>query len=297
MQNSAIPQFSRHWLLLGLTALSLALLTTATNAETAENAEKTAATSAPPVLVIPQAARATPDFDVEEATAAYLALISPDLRARSDAYFEGGYWLTLWDWVWSLGVAVLLLARARTRRLSDWIQSRVRWRMLADFLTVALLIVLGALLTFPLTLWAGYFREHAYGLSNQTLGAFLFDWTKEIGIGLVLGAPVLTVLYLLVRKWPRTWWVGAAAVSILFMIFAMTIAPVYIEPLFNDYQKLEPGPLRDEILSMARSHRIPADDVFWFDASRQTQRISANVSGFAGTLRIALNDNLLRSPS
>ena len=86
----------------------------------------------------------------------------------------------------------------------------------------------------------------------------------------------------------RTVYCGALFTVLLVMIF-----PVFIAPLFNEYKPLEEGMLRDRILSMARANSIPADNVYWFDASRQTTRISANVMGFAGTTRISLNDNLL----
>jgi STE24 endopeptidase len=72
------------------------------------------------------------------------------------------------------------------------------------------------------------------------------------------------------------------------------IAPVYIEPLFNTYKPLANPEIRDPILAMARANQIPATQVFEVDASRQTTRVSANVSGFLGTTRIALNDNLLK---
>jgi STE24 endopeptidase len=112
------------------------------------------------------------------------------------------------------------------------------------------------------------------------------------------GAVLIALLYAVVRRAPKSWWLWGAAITTIFLAVIIALGPVFIAPLFNDYQKLEAGPLRDEILSMARSHRIPADDVWWFDASKQTKRISANVSGFAGTMRISLNDNLLRrSPS
>jgi STE24 endopeptidase len=75
------------------------------------------------------------------------------------------------------------------------------------------------------------------------------------------------------------------------------IAPVVIAPLFNTYTPMAPGPLRDEILAMAREQKIPADDVYVFDQSRQTKRISANVSGIGPTVRISLNDNLLERTS
>jgi STE24 endopeptidase len=82
--------------------------------------------------------------------------------------------------------------------------------------------------------------------------------------------------------------------SILFLAFVSLIAPVYIAPLFNKYKILEDARIKDPILSMARANGIPATNVYEFDASEQSNRVSANVSGFANTLRISLNDNLLK---
>jgi STE24 endopeptidase len=75
------------------------------------------------------------------------------------------------------------------------------------------------------------------------------------------------------------------------------LAPVFVDPLFNDYKPLREGAVREAVLSLARANQIPADNVVEFDASRQTTRISANVSGFLGTTRVALNDNLLNKSS
>ena len=272
--------------------LALALLAAAPLA-----ARQGAAATASPRLEVPAAARATPDFDVERATEAYLETISPEARARSDAYFEGGYWLEGLSWLWTLGVAVALLGGGRMRRLRDAVRARFRSELVSDLATLAPILVASALLTLPLTIWVGYFREHAYGLSNQTFGGFLGDWAKGLAVSLVLGTPALVAIYAVVRRWPRNWWIRGAGLATLFLVFGIVIAPVFVAPLFNDYKKLEAGALRDDILSMARAHRIPADDVFWFDASKQTKRVSANVSGLGATMRISLNDNLLvRSP-
>jgi STE24 endopeptidase len=75
------------------------------------------------------------------------------------------------------------------------------------------------------------------------------------------------------------------------------IAPVFIAPLFNTYKSLPEGPVREAILSLARANQIPTTDVEWFDASKQTTRVSANVSGLFGTTHISLNDNLLERTS
>ena len=98
----------------------------------------------------------------------------------------------------------------------------------------------------------------------------------------------------MVRRLGQSWWVWGSVVSVIFIAFVSFIAPVFISPLFNKYTKLEDPRFRDPILSLARANGIPATDVYVFDASRQSNRVSANVSGFAGTTRISLNDNLLK---
>jgi Zn-dependent protease with chaperone function len=101
-------------------------------------------------------------------------------------------------------------------------------------------------------------------------------------------------VYAFLWRAPRTWWLWASAVTILFQMMTALIAPVYIAPLFNKYTKLADPRIKDPILSMARANGIPANDVYVMDASRQSNRVSANVSGFLGTDRITLNDNLLK---
>ena len=232
-------------------------------------------------------------FNVEAATNAYMAELSPAQRARSDAYFEGGYWLILWDLLIALGVAWLLLGTrlsARMRNLAERI-TRLRWLQTAIY--VVQYIVLTSLITLPWNLYEGWFREHQYGLSNLTLGGWFGEQAKGLIVGLVLGTVALVVIYAVIRKATRTWWLWGAGVALVFMVFVATIAPVYIAPLFNTYKSLPESPLKTQILSMARANGIPATDVYWFDASRQSKRISANVSGMFNTTRISLNDNLL----
>jgi STE24 endopeptidase len=100
-----------------------------------------------------------------------------------------------------------------------------------------------------------------------------------------------------VRRVGRRWvgWATVATGAFLFLV--ILISPVFIAPLFNDYQPLPPGEVRESILQLAHDNGVPADDVYWFNASKQTKRISANVSGTLGTTRISLNDNLLEGAS
>jgi STE24 endopeptidase len=144
-----------------------------------------------------------------------------------------------------------------------------------------------------LSLYQDFFREHQYGLSNQNFGQWMGDQFKGLLVGLILGTLALIIVYAVIRKVQRSWWLWGAVVLIVFGVFSATIAPVYIAPLFNTYKALPDSPLKAQILSMARANGIPADNVYEFNASKQSKRISANVSGMFGTTRISLNDNLL----
>jgi STE24 endopeptidase len=192
-----------------------------------------------------------------------------------------------------LGIAWLLLGTrlsARMRNLAERI-TRIRW--LQTSIYAVQYIVLTGLLALPWSIYEDFVREHKYGLSSQNLGQWLGDQGKGLLVTLILGTLVLVIIYAVIRKATRSWWLWGAGVTVLFVIFVGTIAPVYISPLFNSYQSLPASPLKVQILSMARANGIPATDVYWFDASRQSKRISANVSGMFGTTRISLNDNLL----
>jgi STE24 endopeptidase len=232
-------------------------------------------------------------FDPIAATDAYLARVTDEQRARSDAYFEGGYWLQLWDFLLGLGIAWLLLGTGLSAGIRDRVERWTSFRWLQTLIYAVAYILITASLTFPMTLYQGFFREHEYQLSNQTFGAWLKDALMGLTVGVILGGLGLVVLYEVLRRAPRTWWIWGTVVSILFLLFLSLIFPVFIAPLFNTYTPLKDSALRDEILSLARANGIPAQDVFQVDASRQSKRVSANVSGLAGTLRISLNDNLL----
>jgi STE24 endopeptidase len=240
------------------------------------------------------ASGSAPAFDVNAAVETYLAKMSPAQRARSNAYFEGGYWLSVWDFLISAVIMWLLLQLGWSARMRNLSQRITRFRPLQTALYWIQFIIVTSVLTFPLTVYEGYFREHKYGLLNQTFGPWMKDQLVALAVSLVLGAILIVPLFGLVRKLGRNWWVAGAVLMVVFLAFVSLIAPVYIFPLFNTYKKLEDPSIKNPILSLARANGIPATDVYEFDASRQSNRVSANVSGFANTLRISLNDNLLK---
>jgi STE24 endopeptidase len=243
----------------------------------------------------PVAARqaASQPFDLNAAVEHYLAKMPLTQRARSNAYFEGGYWMLLWDFLSTVFVMWLLLRFRCSMRMRDLAERFTRFHSLQIALYWLQFIIAIYMVTFPLTLYEGYFREHKYGLLNQSFGPWMRDQLVSLAVSVILGGILMIPLFWLVRRLGKNWWMWGAVLSLVFLTLVSIFAPVYISPLFNKYTKLEDARVKDPILSMARANGIPATDVYEDDASRQSNRVSANVRGFAGTLRITLNDNLL----
>jgi STE24 endopeptidase len=239
------------------------------------------------------AASAAPPFDAQAATRAYLDTLSGAARARSDAYFEGGYWLPLWGALISILAYWLMLRLGWSASWSAWAAKTTKRRWLQPALYSIPFAIAGAVLTLPWSIYTAYYREHQYGMSNQGLGEWGLEQLKLMGVGLVIGALMFIVIYAVIRNSPKRWWLWASGAMAAMMAVMIMLAPIFIEPLLNKYTPMAEGPVRSEILRIAHEQKIPATDVYVVDASKQTKRISANVAGLGPTIRIALNDNLL----
>jgi STE24 endopeptidase len=245
------------------------------------------------MLEIPAAARPGPTFDVKAATDAWLATIPAHKKARSDSYFEGGYWLQLWDFLLFSAIMLLLLQTRLSARLHDWVAGLTTRPNLQTLLYVVPFLLITFVLQFPMSVYEGFFREHQYELSTQTFASWLRDQFVGLAVTMVLGAISIVILFAIVRRLGKNWWVWGAVASVVLLVAVVLIAPVYIAPLFNTYTPMKDAKMKESILSLARANGIPATDVYEVDESRQSNRVSANVSGFGRTQRISLNDNLL----
>lgn len=236
-------------------------------------------------------------FDVDAATQKYLALLQGPARAQSDAYFTGGYWLPLWSALVALVVYWLLLRTGWSARLRGWAERTTSRVWLQPALYALPFVAITALMMLPWDIYTGFVREGQYGLMNLGFGGWLGDWAKGLAVNLIVTPLVFMAIYTGIRRLPRGWWLAGTAGAVIFVALGALIAPVFIAPLFNTYTEMPAGPLRDRIVAIAAENRIPAEHIYVSDASRQSKRISANVSGLGPTIRITLNDNLLNRTS
>lgn len=205
---------------------------------------------------------------------------------------EYARWSRLLSWA-SLAVSLVVSCLLGFTRLgSRLLGKRSRpWPVTVIGLT-AVILVIGRLATLPFALGLRQ-RRVDYGLTDQGLGAWFVDEAKGLGIGIVFTAIALLVLFGCVRRW-RTWW--PVIVSGIFVVLVMAgsfLYPVVIEPVFNNFTSMEQGTLRSEILALADEEGVAIDDVLVADASRRTTTLNAYVSGFGGTRRVVVYDNLV----
>jgi STE24 endopeptidase len=222
-----------------------------------------------------------------------LGPIPPD-PPRNEEYAHGGYALFLARSLFSivtLSIIVMSGFAARLQALAGRIATRPA---LLNAVYVALLATLLALAGLPFDLWGGYVREKRFGFMNQSLPAWLGERGKLFAVVLLVEMLVVPLLYVLLRRAGRSWWIPGAALATALVVVGQVVVPVFVAPLFNSFTPLPDSDLRTRILAMARAQGIPADEVYEVDASRQSQHTNAYVAGLFGAQRIVLYDTLLQ---
>jgi STE24 endopeptidase len=158
-----------------------------------------------------------------------------------------------------------------------------------------LVVVALDLVSLPLDLWHGFYRERAWGFSTQTLGSWVADHAKGLAVSLVLTVGAWTAVVALGRSWPSWWAVPAAAGAALIVLFLLFLAPVVLEPIFNSFRPLDDAALAQRLTALADRAGAPVKTVLIADASRRTNKVNAYVSGLGASRRVVVWDTLLEA--
>jgi Zn-dependent protease with chaperone function len=222
------------------------------------------------------------------------AVAVPDPSDAAIRYHRSGNVLWAFETVLGILIPALLLFTGLSARLRDLAQRAARGRWLPTVVLYALLFVLlTALLTLPLAYYAGYLRQHEYGLSNQSLGRWVSEWVKGVAVGGIGLSLVLWIPYLLLRRSPRRWWLYAGLATIPIATLLLVITPIWVDPLFNDFGPVKDRALESRILALAEGAGIQGSRVYQVDKSADTKAVNAYVTGVGGTKRIVLWDTIL----
>lgn len=199
------------------------------------------------------------------------------------------------DWIGWVSLAVRLLAAC-------WLGLTARGRALfvrlpgpwwvAVVLAVAVFEVGLRVLTLP---FAVLMRRQvlAYGLSTQSWPSWAVDLAKGEAVDVIGVSLALLVLVGCARRWRRAWPAIAGGIAAVLVVLGSFAYPLVVEPLFNDFEPLPDGSLKTGVLALADREGVAVDEVLVADASRRTTTLNAYVSGFGGSRRVVLYDNLV----
>ncbi len=227
-------------------------------------------------------------FDPQAATAAYIDSLGADALAKAAAYTTGGHWLLLWNLLVSALIAWLIVRSGILDRISAKLGTR--GSNIKAFVIAAAYFLVANLISLPWTLYQEWWRELGYGRTSQPIGDFLGQSALSVAIFAVLVGLFFVGVYALMRRAGRFWWVWSGGLTAVALSILLLAGPVFIEPLFNDYQPVPAGEVRDALVVMAKQASVPEDRLFVYDGSRQSNNFTANVSGLAGSVRIAISD-------
>ena len=217
----------------------------------------------------------------------------PEPSDEAMRYYRSGNLLWVVNVIWGLLIPALFLFTGFSARIREWAQMLGRKWVFVIAAYVTMFLVITFVIDLPLAYYQGFVRQHAYGLSNQTLDKWFGDAVKALAVGIVMGAMFLWIPYLLLKRSPRRWWLYTGLATIPFIFFMLLVSPVVIDPLFNDFGPMADKALEARILALADRAGIDAERVYEVNKSVDTEAVNAYVSGFMGTQRIVLWDTII----
>ncbi len=234
-------------------------------------------------------------FDPATETARYIDSLGPEALQKAESYTIATHWMLLAGLVVTAIVTWIVVRSGLLDRLSAKLQNR-GWALRTWTICVAFFVI-SAVISLPWGIYEQWGFERSYGRTDQPLPDFLAQNAIGIAISSILGGLFFLGVYALIRRAGKTWWIWSGGLAAFAAAATILLAPVVIEPMFNEYKPVPAGPVRTALLEMADEANIPHDRVLMFDGSRQSNNFTANVSGVFGSARIAISDVALKQAS
>jgi len=234
-------------------------------------------------------------FDPNAATASYIDSLGPAALQKAHDYTVGKEWMLLWGFL----VAALVTWLIVKSGVLDKIQGRIaeRRQNLRAFAVSLVFLVVSFVLTLPWTIYESWWREKGYGRTSQPFGDWFGQTLLAAAISWIVTALLLLGVYWLIRRTGKRWWLWSGGLVAVTFSVLILLAPILIEPLFNKYEPVPPGKVRDAVVEMAGRAGVPPERVFMFNGSRQSNNFTANAGGVGSTARVAISDVALKSAS
>jgi STE24 endopeptidase len=218
----------------------------------------------------------------------------PEPSQKAMQYYRSGMWLWAVNRIWGLLIPGVIAFSGFSARIRNLARSLGRFWFLSIGIYIVLYLAIVFVIDLPFSYYQGFVRQHAYGLSNQTMGKWLRDSLIGFSIEAATCFLLLWIPFLLIARSPRRWWIYTALLMVPFLFLTAFVKPLWIDPLFNAFGPMKNKQLEQSIQSLAGRAGIEGSRVFEVDKSVDTNAVNAYVTGFWQTKRIVLWDTLIK---
>lgn len=222
--------------------------------------------------------------------------LPPELYRKARTFSQIIFWGQLITLGYSILVILLILRWKLAPRFRDWAERIASARFLQAAIFAPLFLVAFSIFMLPLRI-ARHVIGVKFGLSVQSWGSWLWDWTKGEIITIVVGTMVLWTLYSVIRRSPRRWWFNIWLFSLPFLVLVIFLLPLVIDPMFHKFVPLSE---KDPALATAlegmvqrAGKDIPVERMFWMGASEKSTGLNAYVTGVGASKRIVVWDTTI----
>jgi STE24 endopeptidase len=223
--------------------------------------------------------------------------LPPDKLQRAIEYAHAGYWLHFSSELYVMVILAVIVAAGLSAKFRDWADAASKRRFLQALVFVPLILLTNDLLYLPVNIF-GQHLELKFDQSIQSWPSWLWDWTKSELITLICAVPLAYLLYAVMRRSPRRWWLYFWLATLPLIVTVMYLEPMIIEPLFYRFEPLaatHPALVEQLEKLVARGGlAIPPDRMFEMKASEKLNSLNAYVSGFGGSKRVVVWDTTLQ---
>ncbi|MBP6379114.1 MAG: M48 family metallopeptidase [Sphingorhabdus sp.] len=234
-------------------------------------------------------------FNPAAETARYIDALGPEALQKAADYTSASHWMLLWGLLVSAVVTWIIVRTGILDKVSAKLEKR-GWGLRTWLVGLAFFLA-SAIISLPWGIYQEWGFEKSYGRTSQPLADFLMQNAIGTVISSLLGALFFLGIYALIRKAGKRWWLWSGGLAAFAGGATLLLSPVLIEPMFNEYKPLQEGPVKAALVDMAAEAGIPADRIFVYDGSRQSNNFTANVSGLFSSKRIAISDVALKGAS
>jgi len=180
-------------------------------------------------------------------------------------------------------------------KLYAYIQNYFSSAYLVFLLFILILGFVSSIIFLPVNIYAGYFLEHKYNLSNQNFLKYIIENTKSMFVGLIIGIPILLLFFFIINYFGDNWWIVFASAMFLISVVISQLFPIVILPIFYKLIPIDNEKLKKRIDKLAKDAGIKVENVFTFDMSKNTKKANAAFTGLGETKRIILGDTLINN--